>query len=113
MQISPLPIPSTPREDNYNKHFKNGGAAERVLDVASALGSQQTVMDWMIKPKRRTTDRDISSSGSSGSGSGSGGGAPTLPPIGGVGAQSFRAGAGAESFKRGLGAGATSFKNGR
>lgn len=41
------------REDNYNKHFKNGGVAERVLDVSSALESSQGVVSWMISPKNR------------------------------------------------------------
>ncbi len=37
------------REDNYNKHFANGGAGQRVLDVAAAMGSQQGVVGWMLK----------------------------------------------------------------
>ncbi len=44
------------REDNYNKHFRNGGLGERVLDVASAQGSQQGLKDWMLKSKRRSTN---------------------------------------------------------
>jgi hypothetical protein len=37
------------REENYNKHFRNGGAGARVLDVTSAAGSQQGLVDWMLK----------------------------------------------------------------
>lgn len=28
------------REENYNKHFKNGGAGEKVLSVGAALNAQ-------------------------------------------------------------------------
>lgn len=28
------------REENYNKHFKNGGAGEKVLAVGAALNAQ-------------------------------------------------------------------------
>jgi hypothetical protein len=34
--------------------FKNGGAGGRVLDVASAMSAQQGVMDWMLKPPRKS-----------------------------------------------------------
>lgn len=35
------------REDNYNKHFRNGGAADRVLDVSGAIASSSAVSRWM------------------------------------------------------------------
>ncbi|GMH32716.1 hypothetical protein BSKO_00550 [Bryopsis sp. KO-2023] len=41
------------REDNYNKHFKNGGRAEKVLDVKGAMASTKGITDWMIQSKRR------------------------------------------------------------
>ncbi len=41
------------REENYNKHFRNGGLGEKVLDVGAAMGSQQGVVDWMLKAKSR------------------------------------------------------------
>jgi len=47
-----------------------------VLDVASALTSQQGMVDWMLKAKRKTGDRDNSGGGSNASM------APSLPPIG-------------------------------
>jgi hypothetical protein len=37
------------REENYNKHFRNGGLGERVLDVGLAAGAQSEVMGWMLK----------------------------------------------------------------
>jgi hypothetical protein len=37
------------REENYNKHFRNGGMGERVLDVGLAAGAQSKVMGWMLK----------------------------------------------------------------
>lgn len=39
------------REENYNKHFKNGGAGEKVLSVGAAMNAQSGVMDWMLKKK--------------------------------------------------------------
>jgi hypothetical protein len=42
------------REDNYNKHFRNGGAGEKVLAVGAALSAQADVMDWMLKKKDST-----------------------------------------------------------
>jgi hypothetical protein len=131
----PLPRPSkTSREENYNKHFKNGGAGERVLDVTSALTSQQDMVDWMLKAGgRRTGDRDAAGGGRSqgtasaaasfrrtvsGAGGSGGGGAPSrLPPIGSQ-SGSFKAagraggGGGGGSFKEGPagGGGARSFK---
>ncbi|KAG1679463.1 hypothetical protein FOA52_007755 [Chlamydomonas sp. UWO 241] len=39
------------REDNYNKHFKNGGAGEKVLNVDSALNGDSAVMGWMLNKK--------------------------------------------------------------
>ena len=35
------------REENYNRHFKNGGAGHRVLDVGGALASAKKVTAWM------------------------------------------------------------------
>jgi hypothetical protein len=47
------------REDNYNKHFRNGGAGEKVLGVDAAMGSHAGVMDWMLgssnSSKRRSS----------------------------------------------------------
>lgn len=37
------------REENYNKHFRNGGMGQRVLDVGLAAGAQSEVMSWMLK----------------------------------------------------------------
>jgi hypothetical protein len=37
------------REENYNKHFRNGGLGERVLDVGLAAGAQSEVVGWMLK----------------------------------------------------------------
>jgi hypothetical protein len=37
------------REENYNKHFRNGGLGERVLDVGLAAGAQNEVVGWMLK----------------------------------------------------------------
>jgi hypothetical protein len=37
------------REENYNKHFRNGGLGERVLDVVLAAGAQSEVVGWMLK----------------------------------------------------------------
>ena len=87
--------PNNGREENYNKHFKNGGAGERVLDVAAALGSQQSVVDWML-PRRRTGEREAGGSGGGGGG-GIGGGAvqQALPPIGTTRQQSLGRAAGA------------------
>ncbi len=42
------------REESYNKHFKNGGAGEKVLAVGAALNAQSGVMDWMLKKKDST-----------------------------------------------------------
>lgn len=41
------------REDNYNKHFKNGGAGEKVLNVAGAMNAESDVMSWMGVNKGR------------------------------------------------------------
>lgn len=35
------------REDNYNKHFRNGGAGSRVLKVDTAMASAKEVTKWM------------------------------------------------------------------
>jgi hypothetical protein len=37
------------REENYNKHFRNGGMGERVLDVGLAAVAQSEVVGWMLK----------------------------------------------------------------
>ncbi|KAG1658430.1 hypothetical protein FOA52_009612 [Chlamydomonas sp. UWO 241] len=39
------------RGDNYNKHLKNGGAGEKVLNVDSALNGDSAVMGWMFNKK--------------------------------------------------------------
>eukprot|EP00198_Chlamydomonas_reinhardtii_P001640 XP_001690976.1 hypothetical protein CHLREDRAFT_188583 [Chlamydomonas reinhardtii] len=41
------------REDNYNKHFKNGGAGEKVLNVDMAMNAQSGVVDWMLGNKKK------------------------------------------------------------
>lgn len=41
------------REDNYNKHFRNGGQAEKVLDVKGAMASTKGITDWLIQSKKR------------------------------------------------------------
>lgn len=41
------------REDNYNKTFSNGGAGRRTLAVDKALGTQNQVVDWMLKAGQR------------------------------------------------------------
>ncbi len=41
------------REENYNKHFKNGGAGEKVLNVDSALHAKTDVVDWMLGNKNK------------------------------------------------------------
>lgn len=58
------------REENYNKHFRNGGMGERVLDVGLAASAQSEVVSWMLKGghSRRGTGEH------SGNGSGAGGG---------------------------------------
>ena len=33
-----------------SRTFANGGAGMRVLDVGAAMGAQQSVVDWMLKP---------------------------------------------------------------
>lgn len=42
------------REDNYNKHFRNGGQAEKVLDVKGAMASTKGITDWLIQSKKRS-----------------------------------------------------------
>lgn len=37
------------REDNYNRRFAHGGAAERVLDVSAAAVANSEVLSWMLK----------------------------------------------------------------
>lgn len=60
------------REDNYNKHFKNGGAGDKVLNVGSAMKSGADVMDWMGLGGKRDTKgstggpRQLSKDGASG-----------------------------------------------
>jgi hypothetical protein len=53
------------REENYNKHFRNGGVGERVLGVESAIGAHQEVVDWMLKAKRRTSGAEHGTGSSS------------------------------------------------
>lgn len=45
------------REENYNKHFKNGGAGEKVLSVGAAMNAQAGVMDWMLKKNKESAHR--------------------------------------------------------
>lgn len=35
------------REESYNKHFKNGGAGERMLNVGAALNAQVMFSSWL------------------------------------------------------------------
>lgn len=41
------------REDNYNKHFRNGGKADKVLNVESAMASTKGLTDWLVSSKKR------------------------------------------------------------
>lgn len=41
------------REENYNKHFRNGGAADRVLNVNQAKSSNTKINDWMSSRMNR------------------------------------------------------------
>jgi hypothetical protein len=56
------------REENYNKHFRNGGVGERVLDVGGAASADSEVMDWMLNSGRRRMTGDRHSSGGRGAG---------------------------------------------
>lgn len=56
------------REENYNKHFRNGGVGEKVLDVGSAASAHGEVMDWMLKSGNRRMTGDRHNSGSRGAG---------------------------------------------
>lgn len=47
------------REGNYNKHFRNGGVGEKVLDVGTAMNAQQGVVDWMLKSTKRRTSAEM------------------------------------------------------
>jgi len=55
------------REDNYNKHFRNGGAGEKKLGVDAAMGSHAGVMDWMLSSSNSTKRRSSLGGGSPGS----------------------------------------------
>mmetsp|Transcript_13940 Transcript_13940/g.37680 ORF Transcript_13940/g.37680 Transcript_13940/m.37680 type:complete len:170 (+) Transcript_13940:3-512(+) len=39
------------REENYNNHFKNGGAGTKMLNANAAMNAQSGVMDWMLKKR--------------------------------------------------------------
>jgi hypothetical protein len=45
------------REESYNKHFKNGGMGERVLNVGAAMNATESVTNWMLKSKRTSSGR--------------------------------------------------------
>lgn len=55
------------REENYNKHFRNGGVGARVLDVSAASGAEQGLVNWMLKA-------GVGGVGGIGGGGGGGGG---------------------------------------
>eukprot|EP00775_Hariotina_reticulata_P010893 gene10893-11047_t len=56
------------REENYNKHFRNGGVGEKVLDVGSAASAHNEVVDWMLKSGNRRMTGDRHNSGARGAG---------------------------------------------
>ena len=104
------------REETYNRHFKNGGAGGRVLDVGAALAGPEALVGWMVAPqqqqqqqhaaaataRRRRTGGDRPDRDTGGrSGSGGGGGAGALPPIGSSGSRGAMAKAASAGSSRG------------
>lgn len=61
------------REESYNKHFRNGGMGERVLNVGSAAGAHSEVMGWMLKGAGGTAAAHSSGNTANGLGVGSAG----------------------------------------
>ena len=105
------------REETYNRHFKNGGAGGRVLDVGAALAGPEALVGWMVAPqqqqqqqqhaaaataRRRRTGGDRPDRDTGGrSGSVGGGGAGALPPIGSSGSRGAMAKAASAGSSRG------------